>query len=95
LIILKANTEDTSSTGAIVARSVYVRIDEQKKQMVEQTWLHYFNRTLFEQGYISESERNRLSLRIDNRRSHAPVSAEQEASYEPEQSPEQTMQFGM
>jgi hypothetical protein len=71
-----------------------VRIGEQKKQMVEQTWLHYFNRTLYDQGYISESERNRLSLRIDNRRPDAPAITEQKGRCEPGQNPEQTMQRG-
>lgn len=39
-----------------------------KKAAAEELWLHYFNRTLFEAGVITEAERNRMSNRIDGRR---------------------------
>ena len=42
--------------------------NEQKKQITESTWLDYFNRTLFEKGIITESERNKMALRIDARK---------------------------
>ena len=46
--------------------------DEQKKKAAaEQIWLHYFNRVLFEQGLISEEERNRMKNMIDCRKPSA------------------------
>lgn len=41
--------------------------DVRKKAAVEQAWLLYFNRVLFEQGLISEQERNRMLHRIRGR----------------------------
>ena len=40
-----------------------------RKQMVEKIWLNYFNQTLFERGVITEAERNKLSLKIESRKS--------------------------
>ena len=34
-------------------------------------WLIYFNQTLFEKGLISETERNRMKLRMEARRPSA------------------------
>ena len=42
---------------------------EQRRQIAEQTWLGYFNRTLFEKGIINETTRNRLALKIETRKS--------------------------
>lgn len=42
--------------------------EAEKQNVVEQLWLHYFNRTLFEKGLISERERNRMKLVIDSRK---------------------------
>ena len=44
-----------------------MKLAEQKKQIAVQIWLQYFNQTLYEQGLITEAERNKLALRIDNR----------------------------
>lgn len=41
---------------------------ERKKRMAEELWLDYFNRVLFEKGVITERERNRMALLIENRR---------------------------
>lgn len=38
------------------------------KPAVEKAWLHYFNQTLFAQGLITEEERNRMLLKIDQRK---------------------------
>lgn len=38
-----------------------------KQAIAESTWLNYFNQILYEQGIITESQRNKLSLKIDNR----------------------------
>ena len=41
--------------------------DMRKKAAIEQAWLQYFNQVLFEQGLITEQERNRMIHRINNR----------------------------
>ena len=41
---------------------------DKKKQTAEQIWLAYFNKILFEQGIISETERNKMALRIESRK---------------------------
>ncbi len=42
---------------------------EQKKQVIiEQLWLTYFNDTLFAKGLISEEQRNKLRVKIKNRK---------------------------
>jgi hypothetical protein len=38
-----------------------------KNQIAEKIWLSYFNQTLYENGVISEKEKNRMALRIENR----------------------------
>ena len=42
---------------------------EQKKLMAEKLWLNYFNQTLYENGFLTEGQRNRLKLIIDSRKS--------------------------
>ena len=42
-----------------------------KKHVAEQIWLAYFNRTLYEQGLITEAQRNRMALRIESRKPSA------------------------
>lgn len=42
-----------------------------KRQVAETIWLHYFNQELFKRGIISERDRNRMSLRVENRKSSA------------------------
>ena len=44
---------------------------QKKKAAAEQIWLHYFNRVLFEQGLITEEERNRMKNMIDCRKPSA------------------------
>lgn len=44
---------------------------EQKREVAEQLWLLYFNRTLYDQNLITEAERNRLHNMITNRRPSA------------------------
>lgn len=46
-------------------------IAEQKKQAVlEQLWLTYYNDTLYAKGLITEEQRNKMRLKIKNRRSY-------------------------
>ena len=45
---------------------------QQRKQVMEQLWLMYYNDTLFEQGVITESDRNRMKRLIDQ---HKPSTA--------------------
>lgn len=43
--------------------------NEQKRiAMAEKLWLDYFNQTLYEKGYITESQRNRLKNMIESRK---------------------------
>ena len=44
-------------------------IEQQKKSMAEQMWLYYYNQTLYEKGLITEQERNKMKVRIANRKS--------------------------
>ena len=41
--------------------------EQQKKQMAEEMWLHYFNQSLFMRGVITEAERNRIANMIASR----------------------------
>lgn len=42
-----------------------MRMNEQQKgQLWNQLWLTYFNDTLFAQGFITESERNKMRMKI-------------------------------
>ena len=43
-------------------------VTEQKKRIAEQIWIGYFNNLLFEQGIISEADRNKLALKIETRK---------------------------
>lgn len=38
------------------------------KATAEQIWLNYFNRVLYEQGIITETERNQMNLKIAKRK---------------------------
>ena len=40
--------------------------EQRKKSVAEQIWLHYYNQTLYEQGVITETERNRMKNLINN-----------------------------
>lgn len=41
--------------------------EAQRIRMAEDLWLRYFNKTLFEQGLITEAERNQMAHRIATR----------------------------
>lgn len=40
--------------------------EQRRKEMAAQIWLSYYNRVLYEKGIITERERNRMALKIDN-----------------------------
>lgn len=42
--------------------------EQQKKVLAEQLWLAYFNSYLYENGIITESQRNRMIAKIDSRK---------------------------
>lgn len=43
------------------------KINEQRKhEIAAQIWLSYYNRVLFEAGIITEEERNKMEIKIDN-----------------------------
>ena len=41
--------------------------EQQKKAIVEEAWLKYYNQVLFEKGMITERERNLIIHKIDAR----------------------------
>ena len=41
--------------------------EQQKKTIVEEAWLKYYNQVLFEKGMITERERNLMIHKIDVR----------------------------
>ncbi|MBR2311035.1 MAG: hypothetical protein IKA47_10975 [Oscillospiraceae bacterium] len=41
---------------------------QEKRSLAEKLWLAYFNAYLYEQGMITESQRNRMLSKIDNRK---------------------------
>ena len=41
--------------------------EQKKRLMAEQLWLHYYNQVLFDNGLISEQERNFMTIKINNR----------------------------
>ena len=44
---------------------------ESKQEVIDRLWLIYFNDTLYEKGLISETDRNRMRIRINSRTPHA------------------------
>ena len=48
--------------------------NEQKRTaMAEKLWLNYFNQTLYEKGYITESQRNRMKNMIESHKPSANI----------------------
>ncbi len=39
--------------------------EQRRKEAAARMWLSYYNRVLYEQGVITERERNRMALSID------------------------------
>ena len=39
--------------------------EQQRKEMAAQLWLSYYNRVLYENGVITERERNKMAMKID------------------------------
>ena len=56
---------DTLKTVLKVSKNV--SIEQQKKVLVEEAWLKYYNQVLFEKGVITERERNLMINMIDAR----------------------------
>lgn len=52
------------------------RAGAREKHVAEYLWLSYFNRYLFEQGLITEQERNRMTAKIAERKYRAPTGPE-------------------
>ena len=44
-----------------------ISVEQQKKVLIEETWLKYYNQVLFEKGIITERERNLMINKIDAR----------------------------
>lgn len=40
--------------------------EQRRKEMAARIWLSYYNQVLYEKGIITERERNRMALKIDN-----------------------------
>ena len=45
--------------------------DQRKAEITEQLWLAYFNSYLYEKGMLTESERNKMILKIERRKGSA------------------------
>lgn len=41
--------------------------DQKRQSVIEQLWLTYYNDTLYVKGVITETERNRMRVKIKNR----------------------------
>ena len=44
-----------------------ISVEQQKKVLIEEAWLKYYNQVLFEKGIITERERNLMINKIDAR----------------------------
>ena len=44
-----------------------ISVEQQKKVLIEEAWLKYYNQVLFEKGIITERERNLMINKIDTR----------------------------
>lgn len=51
-----------------VAEKSKLTNEQRRKEMAEKLWLNYFNDTLFQQGIITEAERNRIKNKINSRK---------------------------
>lgn len=60
------NNKDRRWTG--VADKSKSSNEQCRREMVEKLWLNYFNDSLFQQGIITEAERNRIKNKIENRK---------------------------
>ena len=45
--------------------------EAEKQNVIDKLWLNYFNDTLFDKGLISEDDRNRMRIRINQRKPQA------------------------
>ena len=45
--------------------------EQQRAGLAEKLWLAYFNQYLYEEGMITESQRNKIKLKIDSRKASA------------------------
>lgn len=41
--------------------------EQRRRSIMEQLWLSYYNDTLYEQGVITEDERNKMRIKIKSR----------------------------
>ena len=55
---------------AITKKSVLGSAEQKKQAVLEQLWLTYYNDTLYAKGLITEEQRNKMRLKIKNRRSY-------------------------
>ena len=46
--------------------------EQQKQEFAEQVWLTYFNQSLYAQGIITETERNKMQHLINSRKPSPP-----------------------
>ena len=52
----------------VIVKNSKTNSEQQKQYIAEQIWLLYYNQVLFDQGIITEQERNRMTNRINNRK---------------------------
>ena len=65
------DTEDDNGVDYIADEDEDVEKRVTDKLMAEKLWLNYFNQTLYEKGFLTEGQRNRLKLIIDSRKPSA------------------------
>ncbi|MCD7768708.1 MAG: hypothetical protein LUH36_01115 [Oscillospiraceae bacterium] len=54
-----------------MANAEQMMTEQQKTVILEYLWLSYYNSTLYEQGLITETERNKMMAHIKSRKATA------------------------
>lgn len=55
-----------------MAEKKAITAEQQRVSLSERLWLAYFNSYLYEKGMLTESERNKMILKIENRKRATP-----------------------
>lgn len=56
-------------------------IQQQKQLFAQREWLLYFNTFLFEQGLITETERNHMIMKIEHHKTGSPHRKEHKTNF--------------
>ena len=55
------------SSGGVEMKASGGSVQERKRSVAEQLWLHYYNQKLYDRGVITAEERDRMTNRINAR----------------------------